>query len=43
MKKKNLLKKLNNLHHPMNYGGREVCSECKVPFPCRTIMLTKDK
>lgn len=40
-KNKQAVKRVRKLHHPMKWGthsGSEVCSECKVPYPCRTII-----
>jgi hypothetical protein len=39
-KNKKAVKRVLKLHHPMSWVTRtaqEVCSECKVPFPCRTV------
>ena len=39
-KNKKAIKRVRKLHHPMTWTTRstaEVCSECKVPYPCRTI------
>jgi hypothetical protein len=39
-KNKKAVKRVRKLHHPMTWAtrnAREVCSECKVPYPCRTI------
>jgi hypothetical protein len=39
-KNKKAIKRVRRLHHPMNWNNhnsKEVCSECKVPYPCRTI------
>lgn len=39
-KNKKAVKRVRKLHHPMTWATHstnEVCSECKVPYPCRTI------
>jgi hypothetical protein len=39
-KNKRAIKRVRKLHHPMNWSmhaSKEVCSECKVPYPCRTV------
>ena len=41
-KNKKAIKNIRKLHHPMNWATHstnEVCSECKVPYPCRTIQV----
>jgi len=39
-KNKKAIKRVRKLHHPMTWATNktnEVCSECKVPYPCRTV------
>jgi hypothetical protein len=39
-KNKKAVKRVRKLHHPMfwsTHTNKDVCSECKVPYPCRTI------
>jgi hypothetical protein len=39
-KNKKAVRRVRKLHHPMSWSThstREVCSECKVPYPCRTV------
>lgn len=45
MKSKKKIKRIKKLHHPMSWNthsGKEVCSECKVPYPCRTVSILVD-
>jgi hypothetical protein len=40
-KNKKAVKRVRKLHHPMTWSPhsvREVCSECKVPYPCKTVI-----
>jgi hypothetical protein len=39
-KNKKAIKRVRKLHYPMSWtthSTNEVCSECKVPYPCKTI------
>ena len=39
-KNKRAVKRVRKLHHPMSWtphSTRDVCSECKVPYPCKTV------
>lgn len=46
MKSKKKIKMIKLLHHPMKWvksSNKEICSECKVPYPCKTITTISKK
>lgn len=43
-KNKQAVKRVKEVHSPMRWATHstdDVCKECKVPYPCRTILAIK--